>query len=62
MLLGEVEDRFVSVGNGEEDKVIGTGSVDVTPRNEIERLAKRVEVPGVSKEPLNPKVVSEWMF
>jgi hypothetical protein len=48
--VGEVAGKYV--GDGE-----GTGT-DVTPRDEVEREAKRVEVPGVSREPLNPDVVS----
>ena len=42
-----------------EDDEAGDGkaTTDVTPRDEIERLAKRIDVPGVSKEPLNPLVV-----
>jgi len=48
-LLGEVEGRYVGDGEG-----IGTG---VQARDEIEREAKKVEVPGVSREPLNPDVV-----
>ncbi|TVY16349.1 hypothetical protein LARI1_G005348, partial [Lachnellula arida] len=54
-LLGEVEGRFVGEGDGE-----GT---DIQARDEVEREAKKVEVPGVSREPLNPDVgrrCQEW--
>ena len=53
-LLGDVEGKYVGDGDEEES---GT---DVQARDEVEREAKRVEVPGVSREPLNPEVVSLW--
>ena len=55
VLLGEVDEKLVQAGDhqaGDE-----TTSADVDPRDEIEKVAKRVEVPGVSREPLNPLVV-----
>jgi hypothetical protein len=54
-LLGEIDLEFAA---HEEDVETASTSIDVNPRNEIEKIAKRVEVPGVSKEPLNPNVVS----
>ena len=53
VLLGEVSEKWIEKGEEENHKT----STDVNPRDEIERLAKRVEVPGVSREPLNPLVV-----
>jgi hypothetical protein len=53
VLLGEVDEKWIEKGEEENYKT----STDVNPRDEIERLAKRVEVPGVSREPLNPLVV-----
>jgi Family of unknown function (DUF6540) len=52
VLLGEVDENWV-----ENEAADSKTSTDVNPRDEIERLAKRVEVPGVSKEPVNPLVV-----
>lgn len=49
-VLGEVDGKHVGEGDGE-----GT---DILARDEVEREAKKVEVPGVSREPLNPDVVS----
>ncbi|TVY34111.1 hypothetical protein LOCC1_G007789 [Lachnellula occidentalis] len=54
-VLGEVEGKHVGEGDGE-----GT---DILARDEVEREAKKVEVPGVSREPLNPAVgrrCQEW--
>jgi hypothetical protein len=53
VLLGEVDEKWIEKGEEENYKT----STDVNPRDEVERLAKRVEVPGVSREPLNPLVV-----
>jgi hypothetical protein len=53
--LGEVAEKWVQADDDEAGD--GKTITDVTPRDEIERLAKRIEVPGVSKEPLNPLVV-----
>lgn len=36
----------------------GEKGTDVRPRDELEREAKKVDPPGVSREPLNPAVVS----
>ncbi|KAE9364649.1 hypothetical protein N431DRAFT_474234 [Stipitochalara longipes BDJ] len=61
VLLGEVDQKWVQVGDDETRD--GKASTDVNPRDEIEKAAKRVEVPGVSKEPLNPLVgrrCQEW--
>jgi hypothetical protein len=52
VLLGEVDEKWVEVEEGDEK-----ASTHVNPRDEIERLAKLVDVPGVSREPLNPLVV-----
>lgn len=52
MLLGKVDEKWVEI----EEEGGGKASTDVNPRDEIERLAKRVDVPGVSREPLNPLV------
>lgn len=52
VLLGEVDEKWTE--KAEEKRKMST---DVNPRDEVERLAKRVEVPGVSREPLNPLVV-----
>jgi hypothetical protein len=52
-LLGEVDKNWIEKGEEENHKA----STDVNPRDEIERLAKRIEVPGVSREPLNPLVI-----
>lgn len=49
-VLGEVDGKHVGEVDGE-----GT---DILARDEVEREAKKVEVPGVSREPLNPDVVS----
>lgn len=46
-----MDEKWVAGGDG------GSG-VDIQARSEVEKEAKRVEVPGVSREPLNPKVVS----
>lgn len=35
----------------------GEQSTDIEPRNEIEKIAERIDAPGVSKSPLNPSVV-----
>ena len=53
VLLGEVDEKWIEKWEEENHKT----STDVNPRDEIERLAKRVEVPGVSRAPLNPLVV-----
>ncbi|PMD21764.1 hypothetical protein NA56DRAFT_703411 [Hyaloscypha hepaticicola] len=58
VLLGEVDEKWTE--KAEEKRKMST---DVNPRDEVERLAKRVEVPGVSREPLNPLVgrrCQEW--
>jgi hypothetical protein len=52
VLLGKVDEKWVEI----EEEGGGKASTDVNPRDEIERLAKRVDVPGVSREPLNPLV------
>ncbi|KAF4633776.1 hypothetical protein G7Y89_g4339 [Cudoniella acicularis] len=57
-LLGEMEDRHV-------EDVIGDGrpGIDITPHDDVEKEAKRLDPPGVSKEPLNPAVTrccQEW--
>lgn len=56
-LLAVIDDRHVSVteASGDDD---GKFSVDVTPRDELERQALRIDPPGPSAEPLNPAVVS----
>jgi hypothetical protein len=53
VLLGGLGEKWIEKGEEENHKT----STDVNPRDEVERLAKRVEVPGVSREPLNPLVV-----
>jgi len=55
VLLGEVDEKWVEA----EDDQAGDGKAgtDVDPRDEIEKVAKGIEVPGVSREPLNPLVV-----
>jgi hypothetical protein len=55
VLLGEVNEKWVRLGDDEAED--GKASMDVEPRDEIEKLAKKIEVPGVSREPLNPLVV-----
>ena len=52
-LLGEADEKWIEIWEEENHKT----SIDVNPRDEIKRVAKRVEVPGVSREPLNPLVV-----
>ncbi|CAG8960237.1 hypothetical protein HYFRA_00012756 [Hymenoscyphus fraxineus] len=59
-LLGQVDEKLVVFNTVGDD---GTPSTDMKPRNEVEKLSKRVEVPGVSREPLNPGVgrrCQEW--
>ncbi|PMD52752.1 uncharacterized protein K444DRAFT_572203 [Hyaloscypha bicolor E] len=61
VFLGEVAEKWVQADDDEAGD--GKTITDVTPRDEIERLAKRIEVPGISKEPLNPLVgrrCQEW--
>ncbi|KAH6665751.1 hypothetical protein B0J14DRAFT_605808 [Halenospora varia] len=56
--LGDVEDGFVEDVVGD-----GTSSIDNVARDAIEKEAKRIDPPGVSKEPLNPGVgkrCQEW--
>jgi hypothetical protein len=55
VLLGEVNEKWFRLGDDEAED--GKASTDVEPRDEIEKLAKKIEVPGVSREPLNPLVV-----
>jgi hypothetical protein len=55
VFLGEVAEKWIQADDDEAGD--GKAITDVTRRDEIERLAKRIEVPGVSKEPLNPLVV-----
>jgi hypothetical protein len=54
-LLGQINHEYVANEEDDEDEKT---SIDVNPRNEVEKFAKEVEAPGVSKEPLNPSVVS----
>jgi hypothetical protein len=53
-LLGDIDDRFV-VDDEESEK-----GKDVKPRDVLEEEAKSIDPPGVSREPLNPAVVSEF--
>lgn len=55
VFLGEMAEKWIQAEDDEAGD--GKATTDVTPRDEIERLAKRIDVPGVSKEPLNPLVV-----
>jgi hypothetical protein len=55
VFLGEMAEKWIQAEGDEAGD--GKATTDVTPRDEIERLAKRIDVPGVSKEPLNPLVV-----
>ncbi|EEP76269.1 predicted protein [Uncinocarpus reesii 1704] len=62
--LAVVDDKHVSIRSGDDDDDGGKFSVDVTPRDELERQAMRVDPPGPSKEPLNPAVgkrCQEWI-
>ncbi|TVY64166.1 hypothetical protein LSUE1_G008407 [Lachnellula suecica] len=54
-VLGDIEERWVADADG--------NGVDIQPRDEVEKWAKRIEVPGVHKEPLNPssgRRCQEW--
>ncbi|CAG8978534.1 hypothetical protein HYALB_00012265 [Hymenoscyphus albidus] len=50
-LLGQVDGKWVVLNTVGDD---GIPSTDIKPRNEVEKVSKRVEVPGGSSEPLNP--------
>jgi hypothetical protein len=47
-LLGEINNEFVA---SKDDIANLNPSIDIKPRNEIEKVAKRIDVPGVSREP-----------